>query len=453
MNNRAIFMTWALAFNLLIGGMLWPVTATGNGGTAFTLEQLVQTALQVSIALKTKAARVQQRHAEKVVARSNYFPTLKTTYAYEKESYPSYSYRTLTDPDSDYTWTVAFEQTIYSPNRLTNNMQLADWQLEKARLEQALQAREIALKVLKAYFSFLRNSEQLEIARKQVEQITVHERKSQAFFDTGKIPLNELLQAGVRLANARQEVTVAENRLALAETSVNLLLRRPLEIRLMVREWLDTSNWTHCLKDCLAVAMQKRVERKLADSEIGMARTQLKMARNAYLPTLNLEGFYYRKGTEADLEDKSNMSHPDGWQVQAELGWTIWSGNRRPRQVDARQASLSQSRLAREALLDTIGYEVREAYLELSEAHRNIEVMKAALGQAEENLRLNQGRFDQQLASTTDVLDAQALLTVTRGRYVASLYDDQVARASLKHAMALNLLESAESQFSDYQTP
>lgn len=99
-----------------------------------------------------------------------------------------------------------------------------------------------------------------------------------------------------------------------------------------------------------------------------------------------------------------------------------------------------QSRLERKGLIDSIGFEVREAYLYLTEASSNIAVVKEALSQAEENVHLNQGRFDHQLATTTDVLDAQALLTETQGRYVNALYDYQIARATLKHAMGLDIM-------------
>lgn len=57
------------------------------------------------------------------------------------------------------------------------------------------------------------------------------------------------------------------------------------------------------------------------------------MARHDYYPTLDVGGSFYRKGTEADLSDNSDMRHPYGWQVHAILRWTIWSGNRRSQQV------------------------------------------------------------------------------------------------------------------------
>jgi len=273
-----------------------------------------------------------------------------------------------------------------------------------------------------------------------VQQIGIHEQKAKAFHDAGRTPLNELLQARVRLANARQTAIVADNRMKLAESSINLLLKRPLEMKVNVTKWMGFASGLPSVVDCQSIAAIKRPELRLAEADIGKAQTRLQMARHAYQPTLQLAGHYYRKGTEAYLKDHSEMSHPDGWQIHAVLNWTIWSGNRRPHQVTADHAALSKSRLGREGLMDSISYEVRKAHLHLTEARRNITVMKAALSQAEENLHLNRGRFDQQLATTTDVLDAQGLLTATRGRLTNALFDEQIARAALKHAMGLDIL-------------
>jgi outer membrane protein TolC len=375
------------------------------------------------------------------VARAAYFPTFKTAYTYGREAYESYIYTTLTDPDSDFTWLIAFEQPVYNPKQLGDKVELADLELAGAELEQEVQTREIVFEVLEAYFTLLKTREQLVITRKQVEQIETHERKSKSFHEAGKIPLNELLQAEVRLANARQTYTVAENQVKLAESSVNLLLRRPLARAIHVEKWTDANTWVPCLENCQSIALQKRPELRLAETKIGLAQTRVQMARHDYHPTLNLGGFYFRKGTEPDLNDNSGMNHPDGWAVEAVLDWTIWSGNRRHQQVAAERAGLSRRRLGREGLIDSIGFEVRRAYLYLTEAQRNIAVMQEALGQAEENLRLNQGRFEYQLATTTDVMDAQGLLTVTQGRYVKALYDYQIARAALKHAMALDIMD------------
>ncbi|MDD2904452.1 MAG: TolC family protein, partial [Syntrophales bacterium] len=64
-----------------------------------------------------------------------------------------------------------------------------------------------------------------------------------------------------------------------------------------------------------------------------------------------------------------------------------------------------------------------------------------AVTQAEENLRLNEERYKEQVGTATNVIDADTLLTRTRVNYWTAIYDHQMAKADLLWAMgAINAL-------------
>ncbi|MFZ0051836.1 MAG: TolC family protein, partial [Desulfobaccales bacterium] len=72
-------------------------------------------------------------------------------------------------------------------------------------------------------------------------------------------------------------------------------------------------------------------------------------------------------------------------------------------------------------------------------------VTEKAMTQAEENMRLNEERYKEQVGTATDVIDAETLLTRTRVNYWSALYDHQMAKAELLWAMgAINTLLSQE---------
>ncbi|MBW1839608.1 MAG: TolC family protein, partial [Deltaproteobacteria bacterium] len=66
---------------------------------------------------------------------------------------------------------------------------------------------------------------------------------------------------------------------------------------------------------------------------------------------------------------------------------------------------------------------------------KNIFVAETAREQAEENSRLNQERYNEQMATTTDVLDAQTLLTEAQNNYYNALSDYHIAKARLERAV------------------
>jgi outer membrane protein TolC len=85
-------------------------------------------------------------------------------------------------------------------------------------------------------------------------------------------------------------------------------------------------------------------------------------------------------------------------------------------------------------LLDNIILQVREAYLDIKEFEYNITVTEKAIEQAEEDFRINQSRYQAQLSTSTDVLDAQTRLTIARINYYNALYNYKISLMRLSWA-------------------
>jgi len=67
--------------------------------------------------------------------------------------------------------------------------------------------------------------------------------------------------------------------------------------------------------------------------------------------------------------------------------------------------------------------------------------IETAIEQAQENVRINEERFKEQVATSTDVLTAQTLLARTMNSYYSALYDFKIAKASLYREMGQEISE------------
>ena len=79
--------------------------------------------------------------------------------------------------------------------------------------------------------------------------------------------------------------------------------------------------------------------------------------------------------------------------------------------------------------------EIKKAILDLQETEKNIPTTKKAVEQAEENLRVSEERYKAQVTTSTEVLDAQTLLSQARTNYYNALYNHSLAKASLLRAV------------------
>ncbi len=84
---------------------------------------------------------------------------------------------------------------------------------------------------------------------------------------------------------------------------------------------------------------------------------------------------------------------------------------------------------------DGIRLELQNPILDLSEAEKNIPTAQKAVDQAEENLRVSEDRYKTQVTTSTEVLDAQTLLSQARMNYYNALYDHNLAKAGLLRAI------------------
>ena len=80
---------------------------------------------------------------------------------------------------------------------------------------------------------------------------------------------------------------------------------------------------------------------------------------------------------------------------------------------------------------------MKNAWLAVKEAETLIAVTEKSTEQAEENYRINQERYREQVSRMTDVLDALTLLTAARASRSNALSDYRIAQAALERAMGV----------------
>jgi outer membrane protein TolC len=162
----------------------------------------------------------------------------------------------------------------------------------------------------------------------------------------------------------------------------------------------------------------------------------VRMAQSEYFPTLSLVGNYTRYGDHPSVSG-SDYRDAENWSVMGVASWNFWEWGRTKFRVDAGRARENQALDESKELNDLIILEIKHAYLNLQEAEKQIAVSEKVIEQANENFRIAQERFRENVATTTDVLDAQTLLTKAKADYANALGDFNINRAILDRAMGI----------------
>ena len=432
----------------VIGLILWTVVFTGAAWgqetqTPLTLEESIKIAMERSLTVHSAVVGIEGSEFRRKEAITNFLPLWTGQYSYTKWSYPAFIGNfggslggfAQTGNSNIYNFNTTVNQPLF-----TGGLNLATYRsaklgvdLSKESLETAKQ--DLVLNVRVGYFTILRAEKFLAVAEQQVKNFEAQLEVTQAFFDVGIVPKNDVLLAEVNLANARQSLVKAANDLATAKASFNILLRREVSTPFEVVDILLHKAFPLSFEQSLEEALRLRPEVKTAQLSIDQAKENVKIARAGFFPTIGLAGNYNRSSDWWTLENGLQKITSERWTVEALATFTLWNWGNTAFKVGENKVKVTQAEDSKNQTIDSITLEVKNDYLNMQVAEKNINTAEKAIEQAEENLRMNEERYKYQVATQTDVVNAVTLLAQARVNYYGALSDFNVAKAQLERAM------------------
>jgi outer membrane protein len=430
----------------IVGWLLWAMIPTSvvwaQGSQApLTLEESVKITLERNLTLHSAVEDVIGSEFRRKDAITNFLPWWTGQYSYTRWSYPAFvgniggGTTSFTGSPDVYNFNTTVNQPLF-----TGGLNLANYRSAKIGVDLSKESvetvkRNVVLLVRVGYFNILRAEKFLTVAEQQVKQFEAQLEVTKAFFDVGIQPKNDVLLADVRLANARQQLVRAANDLATAKASFNTLLRREVDTSLEVVDILAYKAFPLSFEQSLEEALRLRPEIKSAQLSIDQAKEGVKIARSGFFPTVGIAGNYSRTSDWWTLEGGRENLSSERWSVQAGATFTLWNWGSTAFKVGENKVRVTQAEDFKIQQIEAITFEVKNNYLNLLTAEKNINVTEKAIEQAEENLRMNEERYKYQVATQTEVLDAVTLLAQARVNYYGALSDFNVARAQLERSM------------------
>jgi len=434
-----------------------PVMAEESDTEVFTLSRSVAVALEKSISLDSADRLIEKAGYDKNSAFKNFLPTLSGTYSYTRldeaptSLLPIYAAYNLGGPvlpvvpigaeeydvgtTDNYQARVTLTQPIFTGFKLLSVYELAKLGIDLAKIDKETEKLDIILQAKEAYFGILQTEKALEVANQAIKQFEAHLNVAENFYKVGMTTKNQVLEAEVNLAEAVQAKIQAENFLSLAKANFNTLLRRSIDAPVQVEDILVYKPFGHDFEYCLDQAKQLRPEIKSVLQRIDMAKQQVRLSRSDYYPTIALTANHTWKGDTWMVDGSDFMEDSASWNFTILLSWEFWNWLQPRDAVRSSKADLMRVYNALTQLKDGIRLEVKRSFLSLKEAEKQIAVAKKAIERAEENYRMSEERYKAQVGTSTEVIDASTLLTSAKRRYYDSLYNYNLAWATLERAM------------------
>jgi outer membrane protein TolC len=411
----------------------------GSGAAAESLTEAWQLALQNDALLVAARAEVDAADEAISAAHGARWPTLTAAAGYVRlDDAPAFEFPVgsavfsspeLVKGDDFVVTNLQARLPIFTGGRVSSGIAAAEQEHQATLAHERRTVEELKLQVAEAYVGALRAQRALVVADSNVASLDSYARDVASMFERELIPLNDLLAARVSLANSRQEQLRARNMLDIARQSYNRLLGQPLDRQPVLDE--SFAEVSGSAEDSPAVLIAQALERRSELAATSAQRVSLEeraqMERAQVYPQLYLSaGYTYLENAVLDREDFAT--------VGVQFTWTAFDGGAsRARAAGLRQRARAAGEIERD-LRSSIELEVRRRWLELEEARARIATTREAVQQAEENLRITREQYSGGLATTTRVLEAEALRAQANRNRDDAVLDRALAELRLRRA-------------------
>lgn len=283
--------------------------------------------------------------------------------------------------------------------------------------------QDISLNVALSFLAVYRAFKNLTVAESEVELYQDRLREITLKVDVGVLKKTDLLKIKVEMDNAiqnrrRAEAAVASslNRLRF-ETGLVELARESLDFSLF-----DELPQTASYSTYEGMLLKNRSEINALKSAFEASGMNVQASRASIYPQADLS-IGYSSNTRDDFFMDGFENSDDEVRCQAVISMNLFDGMKKYSRT--RQAKMDQKKIKFDIteLEETLKTELRNTLVNLDVAFDNLEVARAGIVEAQENIRVTDLGFSQGIGTSTDVLDA--ILNLSRAKFnLISAYTD-----------------------------
>ena len=327
--------------------------------------------------------------------------------------------RNLTTIDATISWPVFTGGKRMYATRIGNRM------VDMAQVGQAEAHALLQTELIETYYALQLANKILEVKEQTYQSLQQHYDHALKLEANGLITKAERLFAEVNRQEAQREWEAAKQERDVAHRALCSLLDIQKEVDILpvsplfVTENLPDSLYFKSLIPSSNYAMNRiRLEESIVEN-------RLRISKSAYFPSIALLGkqTLYAHNVPRNLMPRTLIG--------IGFTWNLFDGLNR--EADVRVSRLAQETIAleKEKVKNTLDVMVQKLYSQMKEAEEEVSTLQTTIAMSEELLRIRRKSFEEGMATSTEVVDAEVMLSTVRIAMLLAQYQFDVSLASL----------------------
>ena len=350
----------------------------------------------------------------------------KTTVTPLPDPLPAMTGSVLIQPSASGNWGVRADQSFSLSARELVALKIAGQGITKSEYDLDYAKMDFILAVASSYYDVLRAQKALDIAQANLDRLAQYRHFVDKKVKVGELTRTALLRADGELSGARADYLRAQNALKLARAALTRVtgVDEPFELKEEDAPPVPADE----LDKMRAAAPDARADLKSYEMHTQMASRQVKYARGAFWPQVGLFAVY----SGLDQSPETATLNKESVFAGVSLTFPFFEGGLRIAEYKEAQAKERQARLAYEDLKKTVDIELRADYLELETQKGTLTFLEDQLVYARDNYNAVLRQYENGLATSLDVMDANTLLVSSERNAADALYGFRLAHLKVR---------------------
>jgi outer membrane protein len=412
---------------LIVGAILWGGIVDAQ---TLSVEQYRQKVLEYNQDIQKSQQAVNGALYSLKGIKTGFFPKLDITgnYSYQLEKV---EFLPGTDLKHDnYGVEAGLVQNVYSGSAVRKQYDVAKLQHAIAQLSVEHTVDNMIYAADVSYWSVAANRNLYELSEQFVQIVRELYEIVNKRFEEGAISKTDVLMVQNRLKEAELQLNTNSTNYKTALQSLNIMMGVEPDAAVVLTDSIQKVLWVP-KQEGLNKALERRADYQSAIMRIEMAKLQTDMARSKYLPQLAV-GIKEKYGTTLlNVDGKAQWATT----AYAQINIPVFHWGEMRQNVRLSRTQEWTKELERSQLKDQVSKELNNAWVNVIEISKKLEIVYSSLDIAKDNLTLNTFSYNEGKLPIIDVLSAQVSWLQAYTNVVSVNYQYKVALAEYAKAL------------------
>ena len=399
---------------------------------SLTLDEAILLAKETLPSYKASLIKTRSTEALYNASLSPYLPSLDAS-TVQQRFYTS----AVEFPTGSYDMTLSYTLFDGGNRKASRNIAWLNFDISKEDLRKNL--LDVEFNVKTAFYTAIARRDTLEQRKIQLQDAQKDYEVAEGRYKFGVAKLSDVLQASVRLEQARFALVQAEGDFKKAILELNSLIGKPLDSQPQIQGALEMAV-TLPDRDKLSRVVMMRPEIKQAEDSLKISENNRSLSLSSFYPIISTNASYQKTTGGIRVLTTGQGAIPEEKVLGITATWNIFELGKffrlKSSGLEKDVSSEQLNDLKRQILLD-----VHKTYEDFITASNNLKVAQQQFKQAEQNYAQAFGEYKVGKGDILSLVQAESLLANAREQLISSRLNLIVSRSLLERIAGIERLE------------